>query len=296
MAALLYYLLLKPLSLLPTRVLYGLSDGLYVLVYRVFGYRKRVVLTNLRNSFPDKSEAEIRAIAGTFYRQLCDWVVESIRNFSIPLDEAMARFRVVNPELLDPYFEQGRHVALLTNHYANWELLPLGGDPYIQHHAIGIYAPLNNAFFDRKIIESRTRHGAGVHSKHDVRAMLERGFDVPVILCFIADQAPRRATGDHLWTTFLHQDTPVMRGAEKIATEHDWPVVYGRTTRVKRGYYRFELQLLTDRPRELPPYAITQRYSDLLEAQIREAPAYWLWSHKRWKRRRPADANPASSA
>ena len=199
----------------------------------------------------------------------------------------MRRLRCVNPELLDPYFEQGKNIALLTNHYANWELLPLGADPYIKHHAIGIYSPLNNQFFDRKIIETRTRFGAGVHSKHQVREMLQTPFEVPVALTFIADQAPRRAEGDHLWTEFLHQDTPVMRGAEKIATAHDWPVIYGRQRRVGRGMYTLEFEVLTEHPRTLPPYAITQRYSDLLEAQIREAPAYWLWSHKRWKRQRP---------
>ena len=287
MAALLYYLLLKPLSLLPLRVLYVLSDGLYYLLYYVFGYRKRVVFTNLRNSFPEKSEVEITAIAKGFYRQLSDWIVESIRNFSIPLDEAKARFRVLNPEILQPLADQGRHVVLLCAHYANWELLPLGGDPYIPHHAVGIFSKLQNEFFNQKIIESRQAHGAGVIDKRRLREFVKGPFDRPHLFCFIADQAPRKAEGDYLWAEFLNQDTPTMRGAEHVAVANDWPVVYGYQRRVRRGYYTFELEILTEHPRELPPYEIMQQYNDRLEAQIRAAPAHWLWSHKRWKRRRP---------
>ena len=287
MAALLYFLLLKPLSLLPLRVLYVLADGLYYLLYYVFGYRKRVVFTNLHNAFPEKSATEITAIARGFYRQLSDWIVESIRNFSVPLEEAKARFRVLNPEILQPLANQGRHVVLLCSHYANWELLPLGGDPQITHQAVGIFAKLQNAFFNKKIIHSRQRHGAIVIDKHILRTVVNGHFDRPHLFCFIADQAPRKAEGDYLWSEFLNQDTPTMRGAEHVAVAHDWPVVYGYQRRVKRGYYTFEMEILTEHPRELPPCEIMQQYNDRLQAQIREAPAHWLWSHKRWKRARP---------
>ncbi len=285
---LLYYLLIRPLSLLPVPVLYGLSSFTYVLLFHVLRYRHKVVFGNLRNSLPEKSETEINAIASTFYRHLCDLFVESIMMFSMSKQEAIERFRIKNPEVLDNYYKKGQSVIVVSGHYNNWEYAALSPVPQLMHKVLGIYTPLKNQFMDRKVRESRERFGSVFLPKDKVDDYFNKYKDELIAPLFAADQSP----GDPhkaYWTTFLHQDTAVAFGPEKYAKKYNYPVVFAYIQKVKRGYYEASLETVVDNPTESEYGYITEQHTKLLEQEILEQPEYWLWSHRRWKHKRPSN-------
>lgn len=287
MSRILYYLLLKPLSYLPLFVLYVLSDGIFLLAYYVIGFRKKVVLTNLKNSFPDKNEKEIRDIAIKFYHHLCDIMVEAIRMFSISKEELIRRCPVTNPEIFDHYAAQGKSVIIVAGHYNNWELAAVACGPQITHATMGIYHPLSNPFMDKKLFESRAKYGLEMADKKSVKDYYKNNKNRLTAVMFGADQSPSDAKRAY-WTTFLHQDTAVLFGTEKYAKEYDLPVVYGAVTKLRRGYYQMSFETLEDNPTTSPYGHISELHTRALEKQILEAPQYWLWTHKRWKKKRAA--------
>jgi KDO2-lipid IV(A) lauroyltransferase len=282
---LVYYGIIKPLSWLPLPVLYVISDVAYFLLYHVTGYRKKVVFQNLNHSFPDKSEKEIKKIAAQFYSHLCDTIVESIRLFSMPEKEVIRRCKLLNPEVIDRYYEEGRDVVVVTGHFNNWEFAAVAVTPQVKHHCIGIYQPLTNAFFERKFSVSRKRLGLELLPKTETKDSFRRGREQPSAHYFAADQSPTYSKRVH-WMTFLNQETAVAFGTEKYACEFNQPVVFGLVEKVKRGQYEITVHLITDTPNEHPKGWITEKHTRLLEKQIVEKPQYWLWTHKRWKRKR----------
>lgn len=283
MTQILYYLILKPLSLLPLPVLHLLSDFIYLILYKIIGYRKKVVFSNIRHSFPEKTEKEIKEIADGFYAHLCDMMVESIRIFSISQEEAIKRCRVINPEVSNRFAEQGRSVLFAAGHYAVWEMAATGFDPQFKHWPFGLIAPIKNKFFFDKFVSSRTKFGTGVVVMQQVSQFMEKHQDKLIAPVFIGDQSPNDPKKRLYWTTFLHQNTPIMLGAEKYAKQYDMPVIFLRQKRVKRGYYTVELILLEEHPRTTAEFEITEKHTRVLEEMIREEPRYWLWSHRRWK-------------
>ena len=285
---LIYLLFVKPISILPYRILYVFSDGLYWLVYRVLGYRRKVVAKNIQNSFPEKTAGEQLAIERAFYSHFFDLILEVIKQFSITKETVLDRCKVLNPELVDAYAKQGRSVFMLAGHYGNWELFVLTVQMQIQHQTVGIYHPLKNKFWDKKIAEVRSQFGMELISKRDLSGFFERTLKETLATFFGTDQAPSDPYRAY-WMTFLNQDTPVFFGAEKYAKDYDQVVVYCDTKKVKRGYYEIEFKLVSDTPREEPYGAITEKHVKILEAQIMREPAYWLWTHKRWKRKKPAN-------
>lgn len=293
MGVILYFLVLKPVSLLPTRVLYYLSDFMYLLVFHVFKYRRKVVAMNLRNSFPNKTEAERLTIEARFYHHLCDLIIESIRNFSISKTEILRRCPVTNPEIFDTYAMQGKSLIIVSGHYNNWELAAMACGPQIVHHTIGIYSPLSDAFMDKKAKASRSRFGLEMVSKKIVKETFEKQKGQLTATMFGADQSPSNATKAY-WTTFLNQDTAVMFGTEKYAVEYNYPVIYGHISKIRRGYYTMTFTTLEDNPATAPYGSITEKHTRMLEQHIIEAPEYWLWTHKRWKRKR-AEATQSTS-
>ncbi|WP_421890315.1 lysophospholipid acyltransferase family protein [Marinoscillum sp.] len=286
MARILYYLIIKPLSFLPMRALYVLADLLYLLMRCGLTYRKKVVFSNLSHAFPDKPDEEIRAIAWKFYRHFCDLLAESIRLFSISEKEAIARFKVVNTEVFDALAAQSRSALLVGGHYNNWELFAVATDPQISHQLLGIYTPLTNAFFEKKFSESRSKFGLILVPKKKVKETFEQFKSQLTATTFAIDQSPRKSQRVY-WTKFLNQDTAVHFGAEKYAKDYNYAVVFGSARKVKRGHYELRFELLEDSPKDTPEGAITERQTRRLEAQIYEAPEYWLWTHKRWKLKKP---------
>lgn len=287
MAKLVYYLLIKPLSQLPLKVLYMLSDFIFVILYRIIKYRKEVVWSNVRNSFPDKSEEEIKSIVKGFYSHFSDLAIESLKIFGISKEQAIERCKILNPEVLDAIHNQGKHVIIVGGHYNNWEMLAVALNPQVKHHIVGIYAPLSNAFFNDKFAKSRSKFGTGLVAKNKVPRYFDGERELSATV-FGADQSPPVIKKNTYWTTFLNQETAVLYGTEKYAVQYDLPVVFVGITKVKRGYYEMEFTLLEESPNSSIKYSISELHTRKLEEQIMEHPEFYLWTHKRWKHTKPA--------
>lgn len=285
MMPLVYYLLIRPLSFLPAFVLYRLSDLAYLIVYRLLGYRKKVVFGNLKKALPDKSDMEIERIARLFYQHLCDLIIESIMMFQMSKEEAINRFRIANPQLLDNLYKEGKSVIIVSAHFNNWEYAALSPEPQLLHKVLGIYTPLKNKFMDRKIRESRERFGSIFLAKKEVENYFETHKDQLIAPLFAADQSPGNPKKAY-WTTFLNQDTPVAYGPEKFALQYNYPVVFAYIKKIKRGYYEATVEMLCENPAETEYGEITELHVKALEKEILEQPEYWLWSHRRWKHSR----------
>ena len=277
------YAFLWLITLLPLGVLYIFSDLSYGVLYYLAGYRRKVVFRNLRNSLPERSPAEIRKIARKFYRQLCDYFIESVYRIHMDEKENERRIRYTNPRVLEDFYEQGRSVILLLSHYGNWEL-PTRLPQLSAHTTLAVYKPLNNPYFDDLFLRLRGQFGVeGVPMDATLRTLVScQRKGQPIVLFTLADQRPQWVSIQH-WTTFLNQDTPVITGPEKIARKFNYPVLYLDIQKVKRGYYSAEIRTICKKPREVPEFYITRKYHAILERNIRERPELWLWSHKRWK-------------
>jgi KDO2-lipid IV(A) lauroyltransferase len=286
LSVLLYHGVLRPISFLPYRVLYGFSDVLFLLMYHVIGYRRKVVLRNIANSFPEKSTQEHEQIALAFYRHFCDVIMESFKVFSITEKEVQERMVFENPELLNSYFEKNRSVIIAGGHYNNWELFAVAVDAPMKHQAIAIYKKLKNDYLDKKMRESRGKYGLSMISTKIVKEVFDQEKENLTATIFAIDQSPSSKHKCY-WTTFLNQETDVVFGAERYAKEYNYPVLFGHIEKLKRGYYRFRFTPVEDNPRQSPHGEIMEKLTQVLEKDIKEQPQYWLWTHRRWKRIRP---------
>lgn len=282
---LLYYFVIIPVSLLPFPMLYAFSDFLFVFIYSIFGYRKKVVFTNLRNSFPNKSEEEINKIAKLFYHHFCDVIVESLKSFTISENEILKRMVLKNPDLLNSYYDQNKSIILSGGHYNNWEWIAIALDQQIKHQSIAIYKTLANKFFDEKMRTTRSRYGLMMISTKRVKVIFEEFKSQLTATIFANDQSPRKSENNY-WMTFLNQDTAVLFGTEKYAKDYNYPVLFGSIDKVKRGYYSLYFTVVENDPANSPYGKITETTTRLLEEQILKAPQYWLWTHRRWKHKR----------
>jgi Kdo2-lipid IVA lauroyltransferase/acyltransferase len=285
MSRVIYYLLLKPLSLLPLAILYVFADFVYFLLSRIIPYRKEVIINNITKSFPGKSAAEIKQIVKGFYRFLADLMVETIWNFSLSEKEARKRLIVENPEVLNKYYDAGKDVIIVVGHYNSWEFLLVAFNLMVNHRGAVIYTSLTDKFLDKIFIEFREKFGMKLLTKGEVKHAFQDGLDKPMAILFGSDQAPSIVARAH-WTTFLHQDTAVAIGVEKYAIKYDLPVFFGGLKKIKRGHYSINLELLTEEPLKTNEGEISDMHVRALERLIQEKPQYWLWSHKRWKKER----------
>jgi KDO2-lipid IV(A) lauroyltransferase len=236
------------------------------------------------NSFPGKSLEEIIKIEQGFYSHFSDLIVESIRLFSISEKELGQRCKLLNPGILDQFYDRGKSLIIVAGHYNNWEMNAAIMSTQVKHHVIGIYTPMSNKFFDRKFLKSRERFGLEMIANKLVKEGFENNKERLTVTLFATDQSPTHSKRVH-WTSFLNQLTPVFLGAERFAREYDFPVLYGHVNKINRGYYETELVILENDPAQTPDGEITERHTSQLEKQITETPQYWLWTHKRWKRK-----------
>lgn len=289
MSAIGYYIALPFLyliSLLPFRVLYVLSDGIYVLLYRVIGYRKEVVLTNLRNSFPEKSEAEIKQLCKDYYHYLCDITLETFKTLTIS-KEAMLSHCEFDEEALKLFknlSQEDKSAILTMGHLGNWEWAGNSFSLLCEQQLFVIYHPLSNKYFDGLIYRMRTRFGTGLIPMNSVFKDMLRNRSKTTVTAFISDQTPMPESAH--WMTFLNQDTPVFMGTEVIAKKLDYPVIYATIKRVKRGYYKVFAEMLVEHPKDTEDYYITELHTRRLEEDIKKWPETWIWSHRRWKHKR----------
>lgn len=284
----LLYSWVKIHAILPMRVLYLLSDVLYVLIYKIAGYRVKVVRKNMKASFPDKSEEEIRRMEREFYHHFSDYIVETIKLAHISLEEVQQRAFLKNPELVDRLMEKGHTCfILLMGHYGNWEWFSSASSRFEDSRIYQIYRPLNNKAFDRLFIRLRTHFGSfGIKKNDTIRDIIKLKQDkTRSVVIFLADQTPSKANL-HYWTQFLNQESAILTGPERIARKLDLPVIFLDTKKVKRGYYTVDMHLITETPKQTPEFWITEQYARLMEKCILRNPAFWLWTHKRWKHKR----------
>ena len=271
------------IALLPLRILYFLSDILFLVTYYFPGYRKKTVMKNLRNAFPEKTDSEIKTISRKFYRHFSDVLIEILKMIHLSPEELAERIKVKNPEVLNDLYSKNRSVIAVVGHYNNWEWI-LGTKPYVPHYSMAIYKPLNNKYFNRFLIRNRSRYGVELISMREtLRKMLHYKKINKVALCaFITDQSPVWEETQY-WTYFLNQLTPVYLGIEKMAIKTGQAVVYLHVHKIARGWYEMEVIKLFDEVKNVSPYEITNKHLAVLENYIKAQPEFWLWTHRRWK-------------
>ena len=294
------YYLLRTLSWLiykmPIRLLYLISDLVFIILFYLIRYRREAVDTNLSNSFPDKSKKERKLIAVRFYHHLCDCFLETFYFDWISDKKVRERVKFLNPEMANEIMDKGKTVIILMGHYNNWECFNNWG-LHTQHKSYAIYKKLRNRSFEKFYIHLRSRFGS---------VPLERGLTfrqlsddyrnkTPGLALFLIDQSPR-VHDIQYWTTFLNQETAVLVGPEKIAVKLNTAVLFGRTKKVKRGFYEIAFELITDNAKACPKFEITEKSTRLMEKLIIENPEYWLWSHRKWKHKRLEIAQELTTA
>jgi len=282
-------LLLYLFSLLPFWLLYLISDFLYVFMYYIVHYRRKVVRANLKNAFPDKTTSERIEIEKKFFRYLADFIVETVKSITISEKELKRRVVLTNPELINHYYAQGRNILAIGSHYCNWEMAGLNFYFYTDKKFMIVYKPLSNAIFDRFFYRIRSRFGTiPVAMKQTLRKVIEFKNEQTAI-ALLGDQTPSREELNY-FVDFLNQKTPVFLGPEKLAKSMNSVVLYYDMVRLKRGYYNYTLIPLFEEPNKTEPYQITNTHVNHLENIINREPQYWLWSHRRWKFK-PEDVN-----
>jgi len=293
------YYLLRTLSWLiykmPIRLLYLLSDLFFIVLFYLIRYRRDVVSTNLSNSFPEKSETERNQIAIRFYHHLCDCFLETFYFDWISDKKVLERVKFLNPEMANEIMDKGKTVIILMGHYNNWECFNNWG-LHSKHKSYAIYKKLRNNAFEKFYIHLRSRFG----SIPLERALTFRQLSddhrnkAAGLALFLIDQSPR-VHDIQYWTTFLNQETAVLIGPEKIAVKLNTAVLFGKTKKIKRGFYEVEFELITDNAQACPKFEITERSTRLMEQLIVENPEYWLWSHRKWKHKRSEIARELSN-
>jgi KDO2-lipid IV(A) lauroyltransferase len=279
-------------TLLPLPVLFVISDLIFFLLYFVVRYRRKVVFSNLERSFPEKPAREIKEIARKFYRHLTDSFIELVYPLNMSEKEHRRRYHFRNPDLLDGLYRQERDILLLMSHYGNWEWLSLL--PRITDYTcLAIYKSLQNKRFDKFVLGLRSKYGVvGVRMESTLRSLIR--YDQAkerVILYSLADQRPQWSNIRY-WARFMNQDSPVLAGTEKLSRRFNMAVVFMKVNKMKRGCYEIDFVPVSMEPDKEAVFAMTRKYFDFVENQVREEPAYYLWSHNRWKYDRQPERNP----
>ena len=270
-------------SALPFRVLYVLSDFNYLLMYHVWRYRRKVVRENLEKSFPEKTEAERLQIERKFYRYLSDYMLEDLKLLHMSAEDLCQRMIYKNTEQYLELTEKYGGIIVMIPHYANYEwLIGMGSVMKPGDVPVQVYKPLKDKYLNELFKQIRSRFGGYNIPKHstarEIIKLKREGKNMVVGL--ITDQWP---SGDRYWTTFMGQETAFLNGAERIAKIMNFPAFYCELTKTRRGYCEAEFKLMTEAPKETVEGEITDMFAHELEQTIRREPAYWLWSHKRWK-------------
>ncbi len=274
----LFYLL----SLIPMRVMHGISSFVTWVVCDIIGYRKEVVMKNLAIAFPEKSEAERKIIAREFYRNFCDSMLESIKLLSMSDREIASRFTGDISLLYDIMDRTGRNIQLHALHNFNWEIVHLGLVQRFKYPFVGVYGPIKNKLFERLFKHIRNRFGTILIPAPEFRNNSKKYLVDRYLLALVADQSPA-VPATAWWTDFFGRPTAFVTGPEKGARSMDTTVIFGTFFKVRRGYYSFEFHLATEDPRSLKEGELTLKYVRYVEECIRKRPDNYLWSHRRWK-------------
>ena len=270
--------------LLPFSAMYRLSNGVAWLLRVVIGYRKKIVYKQLCDSFPDKSAAEIDRLARASYLNLSDILLESIKGFSMSEADFKERYVFPNPEIVHNSTEANGNSIQMAAHYANWEWGVISLPLWVKCRVVGFYKPLSNPYMNKYGLEKRGQFGFQPIPISETALGFERLADKPTAFFFVGDQSTNSDKAH--WVTFLNQDTACPYGGDKYARKYDFPVYYLDTQRVKRGHYTVTFEKFAVDVPNLPDAEVTRRFMARLERIILAQPENWLWSHKRWKKKR----------
>lgn len=275
-------LFVKLIAYLPFPILYFISDFLYLIIYYVVGYRKKVVRANLLNSFPDLKPIDLLKIEKDFYHHLCDTILETPKMISLTEAQIRKRIKMKNSERYFELIDEGKSFCLLFGHYHNWEWISAAIATYSPINIFAIYKPLTSKPFDKMFYNMRAKHGiTPLPMQSAMRSLIKQSKDQFGVI-IVTDQTPSNIESSY-WAKFLNQNTPIFLGSEKIAEHFNTSVIFVDINRVKRGYLEFEFVVLKDSSKGLSEYEITELHTRYLEKRIIEKPAFWLWSHRRWK-------------
>ena len=274
------------ISKLPFRLFYWFSDCIYILVYYLVGYRKKIVRNNILIALPHLSEEKRLLIEKKFYHHMCDMFLEMIKTMSISSEEMKERFRITNIELLKEYEQKNKSIILLAAHYASWEWL-LSINESTTFKCYGVYKKINNKYFDAKVRAIRSKFKSELVTTDNTIALINDNEKNGIISLYglASDQSPQVHKTFH-WQQFMGITVPVHTGAEMLAKRYDLEVVFAKVKKVKRGFYEATFIPITDNPKSIPDFEITNVFLREVEKQILEAPEYYFWTHKRWKHKR----------
>ncbi len=281
------YILVYPIiwliSMLPFRILYGISDVVYLLVYYVIGYRKKVVFNNLKLVFPEKSEKEITEISKKFYHHFADVFIEMIKFFTVPKEEVFKRYKFTNIQLFEELYKDGKSVMLMGPHYANWEWI-MSLDAFVKYRGYAAFTKVANPYFNEKILKSRARFGTHLIATSKIIDEIKYNHknNIQAMYGLLSDQSPQLAKTFY-WREFFSIKVPIHTGAEMLAKRYDMNMVYIETKKIKRGYYETSFSLITNEASKFPDYELTDIFLEKVEKQVRTQPAYYFWTHKRFK-------------
>ena len=287
---LLVYIILYPLiwviSKSSFRLIYLFSDFLYLILYHVISYRKKLVRKNLALALPEKTFLERKIIEKKYYKHLSDLFLESFKSLNISEVDIKKRYRFKNIELLDELYKKKKNIILMGGHYASWEWFFII-DRLTDYRINAIYKKLSNKYFDSLIKKIRSKYNGNlISTKNTFKEILKNtklnGLN---IYGFASDQSPKKNKATY-WNNFLNNFVPFHTGAEIIAKKYDMAVVYMNVEKVKRGYYLASFKLITDKPKKYKDFKITEDFIKLLENQIFKAPEYYTWTHNRFKHRK----------
>jgi len=287
-AFILLYPLLWLISILPFRLLYMVSDAVYVLVYYVIGYRKKIVRQNITLALPHLSPKEQVRVEKESYRHMCDMFLEMIKTMTISEKEMDKRFVFTNLDLYLQMEKKQKSIALMCAHYASYEWV-ISMNKHIEFEGFAIYKKIANKHFDKLVRDIRSKFKATLISTGQTISVIEKNYKSKHlgVYGFASDQSPQLSKTHH-WGTYMGIETPVHTGAEMLAKRYDMNVIFLKVKKLKRGYYEATFELMFDNPKEVPNYEISDEFLRRVEKQILEAPEYYLWTHKRWKHKKKA--------
>ena len=270
------------LSVLPFRLLYCVSDVLYFVMYVLLKYRVKVVRKNLHTAFPFKTTEELRGIERKFYHHFCDTLLE-IKSYQMSEQEMKRRMVFTNIEVLRKYEDEERNILFMCSHYASYEWL-LSLAYYLKHKSYALYTPLSNKYFDKFLQKIRTKHHSYLLSRYTAHKEMKRHKDEQGVYCygFASDQVPNNKK--NYKRPFLGLRVPVFTGAERLGKALNTVIVFAKIEKVKRGYYQTTFEVLAENPQEFVDYQITDMFFERVNRQIYDEPAYYLWTHNRFKR------------
>jgi KDO2-lipid IV(A) lauroyltransferase len=284
---LLVYILVYPIiwliSILPFRVLYIKSSFISFIFYYIIGYRKKMVLDNLKIAFPEKSGKELKSIRRKFYRHFVDVFMEMIKSFTISKKTLAKHYKYTNIELFDELYKDGKSIVLVGSHYANWEWI-IGLSAHVKYKSYAAFTRVNNKYFNKKVLHSREKFGAKFIKTSSIISTMDKNNkeNIQSLYGLLSDQSPQLKK-THYWSEFFGVKVPIHTGAEMLAKKYNMNVVYIHTKKVKRGYYETTFELITDDVKKYSNYELSDVFLRKTEQQILQKPEHYFWTHNRFK-------------